>query len=468
MKKGDLIDLLIEDLNSDGVGIGRTPENFVIFVPKSLPGDIIKSKITKIKSNYAEAKLIEIIEPSKGRIEPYCMHFGVCGGCKIQNFNYNGQLKFKENVLTDAFVRLASLPFIPENDCLKSPDTFFYRNKMEFSFSDDLWIENPELKTENNFALGLHVPGFHSKIVSVKFCYLQSELSNKILNFTRDFFEERNTSIYSTKTHSGYLRFLIIRQSVKNNELMVNLITENYDESLINEYKDSILFYIPEITTIVNSISTKKAQVAVGESEYVLYGDGIITESLATEEGKLINYQISPNSFFQTNSKQAENLYRIAVKFSDFDISDNVLDLYCGAGAISLFISGYVNKVTGVELVESSINDAFKNADLNGIENCHFIKSDIKDFLLSEKINDYNKVILDPPRAGLHPEICEILSETKLEKIVYISCNPSTQARDLKIICGKGNYKLGRVQPVDMFPHTYHVENVVELLPCQN
>lgn len=468
MKKGELIEILIIDLNSSGVGIGRTLENFVIFVPKTLPGDLVTAKISKVKSNYAEAKLVDIITPSPSRIEPYCMHFGVCGGCKIQNFSYVNQLKFKENVVNDAIIKIGEFPFIPDYECLKSPQTFFYRNKMEFSFSDDLWLDDPENTPENKFALGLHVPGFHSKIVNIKFCYLQSELSNKILNLTRDFFEERNISIYSTKTHSGYLRFLIIRQSVKNNELMVNLITSEYDENLINEYKDTLLFYIPEITTFINSISTKKAQIAVSEKEHILFGDGTINESLTTASGKTINYNISPNSFFQTNTNQAENLYKIAADFLDFDSSDNVLDLYCGAGAISLFISDYVNKVTGVELVDSAINDAFMNAENNGIKNCNFIKSDIKDFLLSEKINDYNKIILDPPRAGLHPEICSILSETKIQKIVYISCNPSTQARDLKIICEKGNYRLGRVQPVDMFPHTYHVENVVELLPCQN
>ncbi|HEX2786775.1 MAG TPA: 23S rRNA (uracil(1939)-C(5))-methyltransferase RlmD [Ignavibacteria bacterium] len=464
MKKGDELELSISELSSEGMGIAKIEDNFVIFIPQTLPGDRVIAQINKKKSNYAEAKLVELLDESPDRVAPYSMHFGVCGGCKIQNFAYNKQLEFKTNVVKNAFLRIGEFDNIEVNDCLASPEVFYYRNKMEFSFSDDVWLEDPSLKGTEKFALGLHVPKFHSKILNIKYCFLQSEQSNKILNFTRDFFKERGTSIYSTKTHSGYLRFLIIRQSKHTPDLMVNLITENYDEELIKEYANALRYAVPEITTIINAITSKKAQVAFGEQEFVIYGDGVIYEKLTNLNGNEHTYKISANSFFQTNTLQAENLFNIGMQYGDFNGKDNVIDLYCGAGSISLFISDSVKYVKGVELVADAIANANKNKKLNGVANCDFELSDIKDFLKSSSIEQFNKIILDPPRAGLHPEICEILSETRKEKIVYISCNPSTQARDLKIICNKGNYKLGRIQPVDMFPHTYHVENVVEVL----
>ncbi len=284
------------------------------------------------------------------------------------------------------------------------------------------------------------------------------------MNFTREFFKSKNISVYSTKTQNGFLRFLIIRQSKNTPDLMVNLITYDHDEELMNEYSLLLKERIPEITTIINSVSQKKAQVATGESEYVLFGEGFIYEALKTEDGKEFKFKISPQSFFQTNTLQAENLFNIALKYGDFSKADNALDLYCGAGSISILLSGFVNKVTGVELIEDAIKDAVNNSKLNNIENIEFVCSDIKYFLEDESnLKGFNKLMLDPPRSGLHPKICEILSETKFEKIIYVSCNPHTQARDLQIICSKGNYSVEKIQPVDMFPHTYHVENVVSL-----
>lgn len=477
-KKGDEIVTGVTELNSEGKGVSKLEDGFVIFSTGTLPGDEALIKIQRKKSSYAEAKLVELIKRSPFRIEPKCRFFGICGGCKIQNFEYHKQTEYKTNVVKNAFERIGGFKDLIIPDTLKCDEVFFYRNKMEFSFSDDKWFTNEDfekvplneeiqetLKEEKyKFALGLHVPKFHSKIVDIDECFLQSELSNNILNFTRDFFKSRTVSGYSTKTQSGFLRFLIIRQSKNTNDLMVNLITHDYDEELLEEYSLQLKNHFPGITTIINSISQKKAQVAVGEKEYILLGSGFISEKLRTHEGNEFTFNISPQSFFQTNTRQAEKLFNIALEFSEFRKSDNVLDLYCGAGSISIFISKHVNKVLGIELIEDAIKDAEKNVKLNQVGNAEFICSDIKDYLENKNyIDQYNKLILDPPRSGLHPKICEILSETKFEKIIYVSCNPHTQARDLQIITGKGNYKIEKIQPVDMFPHTYHVENVVSM-----
>ena len=466
IKKGDEVSIDIIELNSEGRGVSKLEDGFVVFSTGTLPGDEALVKILKKKSSYAEAKLIEIIKPSVFRTDPECSHFGVCGGCKIQNYQYDKQVEYKANVVKNALERIGGFRDLNISDAVKADEIFFYRNKMEFSFSDDEWLT--EVNTDDikeKFALGLHVPKFHSKIVNIDKCYLQSELSNDVLNFSREFFKSRGVSVYSTKTQSGFLRFLIIRQSANTKDFMVNLITFVYDESLMNEYCELLKEKFPGISTIINSISDKKAQVATGEKEYVLFGSGYITEKLRTPAGNSFEFKISPQSFFQTNTLQAEKLFNLVMEFGEFKKEDNVLDLYCGAGTISIFISDTVGKVLGAELVEDAIKDADVNKDLNKINNAEFICSDIKDFLTGNEIlKDYNKLILDPPRSGLHPKICEILSETDFEKIIYVSCNPHTQARDLQIICSSGNYKIDKICPVDMFPHTYHIENVISLI----
>ncbi len=475
IKKGDEILVKVIELSSEGKGVSKLEDGFVIFSSSTLPGDEALVRISKKKSNYAEANLIELINKSPSRIDPPCKYFGICGGCKIQNYEYDSQIKFKTNVVKNAFERIGGFKnlFIPE--AIKSDEVFFYRNKMEFSFSDDEWMFNPPLIEsyspeqqelhKEHFALGLHVPGFHSKIINIQKCFLQSEASNGILNFTREFFKSRNISVYSTKTQTGFLRFLIIRQSKNTNDMMINIITFDYNKELIEEYSRLLRNKFSRITTIINSLSQKKAQIAVGESEYILFGKGAIAEKLKTNYGSTFEFNISPQSFFQTNTLQAEKIFNILINFGNFNKSDNVLDLYCGTGSISIFISGLIKKVTGVELSADSVADASSNASLNKIENANFVCSDIKDFLEGfNKLKDFNKLILDPPRAGLHPKICDILSTATFEKIIYISCNPHSQARDLQIICSKGEYIIENIQPVDMFPHTYHVENIVSLL----
>jgi 23S rRNA (uracil1939-C5)-methyltransferase len=466
MKKGDEVEILVEDMNDDGRGVGRTAEGMVVFTDKAVPGDRVKVRIRKKRSKHAEARFLELIEPSLHRITPRCQYFGVCGGCKIQNLDYSRQLAFKKNVVENALKRIGGFENVTVPDVMGSEDIFFYRNKMEFSFSDDKWMTDPDAEKEK-FAVGLHVPRFHSKIIDIHECFLQSEVSNRILNFTRDFFKSRGVTVYTTETHEGFLRFLMIRECKNTPDLMVDLITNAYigqfNEELIIQYVKELKQIAPEITTFVNAISIKKAQIAFADEEKIIFGDGIIREKLIRFDGKEFVFKISPNSFFQTNTLQAQRLYDIALEYGEFTSDDNVLDLYCGAGSIGIFISDRVNKVLGVELIEDAIINANENKALNNITNAEFIVSDIKDFLLGNDVQEYNKIILDPPRAGLHPKICEILSETRLDRIVYVSCNPATQARDLALICEKGNYEIDRIQPVDMFPHTYHVENVISL-----
>jgi 23S rRNA (uracil1939-C5)-methyltransferase len=478
-KKGDELTLSIQSLSTEGKGIARTDEGFVVFVERTIPGDKVTARVLKSKKGFAEAKAVNIIEKSGDRIEPRCRHFGICGGCKLQNLSYQKQIEYKRENVVSALERIGGFENIHIPPVLGSDNIFYYRNKMEFSFSDDRWEERlqisdcrfqiedtpptPSQGGSERFALGLHVPGFHSKIIEVTECFLQSDVSADIVNFTRDFFKDKNISIYSTKTHSGFLRFLIIRQSGNTKDFMVNLITYDYDEELIKNYCSELISKFPLITTFVNSFTQKKAQVAFGDDSVILKGEGVIYEKINNGFRDLV-FKISPNSFFQTNTMQAEKLYMTASDFGDFNIDDDVLDLYSGAGSIALFIADNVKSVRGVEIIDEAIQNAIENMNINGIENCEFVISDIKEFIEKESLSGYNKIILDPPRSGLHPEICEILSETNFERIVYVSCNPSTQARDLKIICGKGNYRIEKIQSVDMFPQTYHVENVVSLI----
>jgi 23S rRNA (uracil1939-C5)-methyltransferase len=466
-KKNTELTLEISALSSEGKGIAKVEEQFVVFVEHALPGDKVLANITRKKSNYAEARIIEILSPSPWRVKPDCEHFGVCGGCKLQNLDYEKQIEYKTDNVKNALRRIGGFTDVDIPLAIKCDSPFYYRNKMEFSFSDDKWLEVADKeKPRENFALGLHVPKFHSKIIDINKCFLQSEISNGILNFTRNYFKTKNISIYSTHTHSGFLRFLIIRQSMNVNALMVNIMTYAFDKDLIEKYARLLIAEFPQITTVVNSTTDSKAQVAFAQKTHTLFGSGFITEKLFPENYSGFNpeFKISPNSFFQTNTNQIGKLYSAAAEFAELKKEDNVLDLYCGAGTIAIYISDKVNKVLGVELIPDAIENANENLGLNKTRNVSFVTSDIKDFLSGNKYGDFNKVILDPPRSGLHPDICEVLSVSHFEKIIYVSCNPGTQSRDLKLICGKENFKVDNVQPVDMFPQTYHIENVVSLI----
>jgi len=477
LKKGDLLELDITTYAFEGKGIGRIlkpfsnqpdsaeKKNFVIFVDNSYPGDQILAKITKVKSSYAEAKVEKIISGSSNRIEARCMHFGICGGCKQQDLNYQAQIKYKHEQVKDIFERLGHFDNFELLDLLPSNTIYFYRNKLEFTFTNKQWLteENRgETVSDDNFALGFHIPRIFNKVVDIKECYLQSDESNMILNFTREFFKSRNVSIYSTKIHSGFLRNLVVKQSRSTKELMVNLVTSSEDTALLEEYTSLIIKAVPQITTLVNNINLNKSATAIGDFEKVFYGPGFLFDKIGEYK-----FRISANSFFQTNTIQAEKLYQTALAFADLKCNETVYDLYSGAGTISIFISKYCKEVFAFESVEAAIKDAEENNRINDIRNIKYLTADLnKSFLQIIKNNNLtnpNVVILDPPRSGMNPVTIKDVIELNPRRIVYVSCNPTTQVRDLKLF-EKDGYKLIKIQPVDMFPHTYHIENVALMI----
>lgn len=476
MKKNEEIELEITGYAFEGKGIAKINveageeqnddlKNFVVFVNGSYPGDKVKAIITKKKSRYAEAIVDKIISPSQNRIEAQCRYFEYCGGCKAQDLNYETQIKYKQEQVKDIFEKLGGFSGFESLPIMPSEKTFFYRNKMEYSFADKRWLTPDEINKEEienrNFALGLHIPRIFDKVLDIDECWLQSETSNKVLNFTREFFRSRNTTIYSTKTHEGYLRNLIIKTAHHTNELMVNLVTSSENENIFKEYSDSIKNEIPEITTIINNINLKKSQTAIGDYEKVFFGDGYIYDKIGDYK-----FRISANSFFQTNTLQAENLYETAKQFADFKGDEIVYDLYSGAGTITIYISKSAKMVFGFETVEPAVADAKVNAELNNIKNVRFYTANLdKSFLPIIKEKNTPKpdiIIADPPRSGMHPKTVNDILELKPQKIVYVSCNPATQARDIKMLI-EGGYKLIKYRPVDMFPHTFHIENVAFL-----
>lgn len=471
MKKGDLLDLEISGYAFEGKGIAKInksesdKKNFVIFVKGSYPGDKVIAKLIKVKKSYAEAIAEKVIFPSKDRVNAKCKFFGVCGGCSQQNLNYEIQIKYKQQHVRETFEKLAGFKNLNIEDIIPSENIFYYRNKMEFSFSDKRWLTKNEIFSNKilnkNFALGLHVPGIYDKVLDIDECFLQSEISNSILNFTRNFFKQKEISIYNTKTHQGFLRNLVIRQSFHSNEIMVNLVTSSEDENLLKEYSNFILEKIPRITTIINNVNLKKASVAIGDYEKVYFGNGFIYDSIGRYK-----FRVSANSFFQTNTLQAEKLYKTALEFADLNENDVVYDLYSGAGTIAIYISEKAKNIFGFESVESAVNDAKENVKINKIENVNFITADLyKSFLpIAEEKNipKPDVVILDPPRSGMHKNTVEDVIKLSPKKIIYVSCNPATQVRDIKLFSESG-YKLIKAKPVDMFPHTFHIENVALL-----
>ncbi len=480
IKKGDIVEFQIEKYAFEGKGIAKVSKNemlglndengneknYVVFVQGSYPGDKVRARLLKIKNSYAEALSLEILSPSPERVKAKCNFFGTCGGCKQQNLDYDSQLKYKQQQVLEIFNKLGGFTEFEIEPIIPSENVFYYRNKMEFSFSDKRWLTKSEIDSQKDldrdFALGLHIPRIFDKVLDIDECFLQSEISNKILNFTRDFFKQRNTTIYSTRTHVGYLRNLVIKQSFHTNDLMVNLVTSEENDELVNEYCSELLKEIPQVTTVINNINKKFAAVAIGDYEKVIYGSGFIYDEI----GKY-KFRVSANSFFQTNTTQAAKLYQTALNYAELTGNEIVYDLYSGAGTITIFISDKAKKVYAFESVESSIEDAKVNAELNEISNVKFFAADLyKSFL--PIVNKYNipkpdVMIIDPPRSGMHPTTVDDVIKLSPQKIVYVSCNPATQVRDIKLMVEAG-YKLIKTRPVDMFPHTFHIENVTILM----
>jgi len=471
VKRGDEVILDIETIAFEGKSIARL-DGVVVFVPGVIPGDTVRAQIRKVKSQYAEAEAVEVTRASDLRVTPRCKYFGVCGGCKWQHVDYGAQLEFKRRHVADVLERIGGIRDVDVKETIGSEQAYFYRNKMEFSFGTR-WLSREQYAAEklsgplnhrsDDTGLGLHLRGRFDKVLDIDECWLQSPSSNHILNAVRRFAMERCLSTYSTRTHTGYLRNLVIREGKRTGETMVNVVTSEDRPDIMRELSERLAVECPGVTTIVNNVTTRKAQVAIGEYERIYRGQGLITERLGNKI-----FRISANSFFQPNTLQAERLYETARRMARLGKSDVVFDLYSGTGTIGVFIADEVSEVVGIELVESAVLDARANAQLNGVTNCRFEIGDLMQKLTKDREWLYQRrqptvVIIDPPRSGMHEKAIPGVLDLRPERIVYISCNPATQARDLKLLCSKGDYRIEEVQPVDMFPHTDHIENVVSL-----
>ncbi len=465
IKKGIELTLKVESLAFGGQGLARV-NGHVVFVEGAIPGQEVIAKIIRKRKGYAEARAIEVVQESVHATDPRCPHFGECGGCRLQNLDYRAQCEFKKQQVEETLRHIGGMAESTVRETIPSPDEFYYRNKMEFSFGDRRWLSKREIAADSitkprDFALGLHVRGRFDKIIDLDICYLQSALSVEIVNFIRSSVVEGQIRPYNTRDHSGFWRHIVIREGKNTGETMVIVVTADREEfyGVVDQLCQTLKQQFPDITTIIHSINRKKAQVAIGDEERVLIGPGKITEKIGTRL-----FQISPNSFFQTNTRGAELLFNKILELADFAGDETVFDLYSGAGTISLYISDRVQRVIGFELVEDTVNDARVNCGLNGVENCGFVAGDLKDSL--ERMREKggiperpHAVIIDPPRAGMHQKVVQEVLLLDPGKIVYVSCNPATFARDAKLLC-EGGYELQLVQPVDMFPHTPHIELV--------
>ena len=456
IRKGDIVELLIDRMAFGGQGIARL-DGLVIFVKGAIPGDRVRALIFRKKKAYAEARIEEILVPSSDRIQAPCPHFGICGGCQWQHATYARQLEYKRAHVEETLSHIGSLSGIEVHDPIPSEKHFGYRNKMEFSFSDRPWLPHPPLEKggEAGFALGLHVPGTFDKIIDVDACLLQQERGNEILREVKRFAKQSGLPAYGLRSHEGFWRFLTLRHSACLDEWMVNVVTSDERSSVILPLAQRLTALFPNVKTMVNNVSARKASIAVGEREVVLAGAGMIQDKIGGA-----TFQISANSFFQTNSLGAERLYGKVVEFAELTGKETVVDLYSGTGTIPIFLANSASRVIGMEIAESAIVDARGNCEANGIENCEFILGDIRENLTLLSIRP-QVMIIDPPRTGMHQDVLSRVLEIGAERIVYVSCNPATLARDLGRM--QEHYQILEIQPVDMFPHTYHIECVTKL-----
>lgn len=463
LKKGEEVTLTIENAAFRGKGVAKV-DGLAVFVYGTAPGDVVKARIIKKKKNYREAKLLEVLEPSPDRVTPKCQHANVCGGCSWQHVPYAKQLEYKGQQVADHIQRLGGLTETPIHPAMGSENSFYYRNKMEYSFSNRRWltreeVERDEFVDDSAFAAGMHAPGRFDKILNLNECHLQRKESFEILDFVRNYCIQHDIPPFDAMKHEGFMRHLMIRNSYHTSDFMVNLVTYQNDQDLIKKLSDNLLKEFPIITTIVNNINDTKSPTSIGRIEEVIHGPGYIVDKIGEH-----TFKIHPNAFFQTNTAQAERLYEVAREYADLKPGETVYDLYCGVGTLSLFMSQKADKVLGIELVDVAVENAKFNAKENNVNNVSFIKGDMKDVFTQEIVNEFGApdvLITDPPRAGMHPDVVQRLKELKVPKLVYVSCDSSTMARDLKEL--QEVYDILEVQPVDMFPQTYHVEAVAKL-----
>ena len=457
VKKGQIIEVEVSDVAFGGRGIARV-DGFVVFVEQAIPGDFVSARVVRKKKNHAVARIDTIIKPSAFRVPAPCRYSGYCGGCKWQFFAYEKQLEYKRRHIIDAIERIGLIADIRVNPTISSERVYGYRNKMEFSCSDKRWLlpeEFDRADMKDDFALGLHVPGTFHKVIDIDECLLQPDLGNKILSDIRAFIRNSDVPVYGLRSHIGFWRFAMLRHSAAYDQWMVNIITAAENPKLLKPMVDQLVERHPQIVSVVNNVTARKAGVAVGEYELLLAGMPVLREKIGE-----YTFEISANSFFQTNTSGAESLYGIVEEYAGLTGTESVVDLYSGTGTIAICLSKSAERVVGLEITASSVDDARKNCRINAISNCDFITGDIRENL-SELDQKPDVMIIDPPRVGMHKNVVKQVLHMAPERIVYVSCNPATLARDLGIL--KAAYALTAVQPVDMFPHTHHIETVAKL-----
>jgi len=439
IKKGVKLEVEVQSLAYGGMGLAKV-DDFVVFVKNGIPGQRVLVLIYKKKKGFAEARIIKVLEQSPLATEARCDHYWICS--KLQTLSYEEQLKEKEKQVVDAFQRIGGFTDFIINGVRSAKNKYNYRNKMEFTFSPHRWILESEPEgVDSSFALGLHIPGRYDKILDIDTCHIQPDVGNKILGIAREVcLKNLDLKPYDPKTNIGFLRHLMLRFGVKTNQLMVNIVTAYDDINKLSPLIDTLLKEVPEITSMVNNVNTRKADVAFGEFENLIFGNSFIEEKIGN-----LKFEISANSFFQTNTYQGKVLYDEVLNIAGLNGDEIVYDLYCGTGSIALYLASKVKEVYGFEVIRSSLENAEKNSLINGIDNVHFLKANLDTFFksgqLPRRIPKPNIIVVDPPRAGMHPDMSGYLHKLKAEKIIYVSCNPTTQARDVKIL-NDNDYKI--------------------------
>lgn len=462
MKKLPVLeDVRIEAIAAEGQALARV-DGVVLFTQYAVPGDLVDIQLTKKKKSYMEGRVVAYKELSEIRCEAKCEHYGVCGGCKWQILPYEEQIKAKQQQVVDNLVRLGHLTLPEVSPILGSKKIYEYRNKLEYTFSNKRWIpfgvERENLTPKQLMGVGFHIPGMFDKVLDINRCHLQVDISNQIRNEIRSYAKENDLEFFDLKQQVGFLRTLMIR-TTSTGELMVVVVFCRENRAMREALLEHLKERFPQITSLLYVINEKRNDTITDQEIITYYGSDCIYEEM---EG--LKFKIGPKSFYQTNSEQAYELYKVARNFAELKGDEMVYDLYTGTGTIANFVSRQCRQVVGIEYVPEAIEDAKVNSSINCIENTHFYAGDMKDILTEDFVKEHGRpdvIITDPPRAGMHEDVVKVIMEAEPRRIVYVSCNPATQARDLAMLCEK--YTITAVQPVDMFPHTHHVENVVQL-----
>lgn len=454
--------LEITGVAAEGKSIARW-NDLVVFIPYGAPGDVADVQLTRKKHSYAEGRIVRMVKPSELRVEPFCAHFGTCGGCKWQHLPYPEQLRYKQQQVVDALERIAKVEIPPINTILGSAHTVHYRNKLEFTFSNKMWLTSEQMASGEEFpcrdAAGFHIPGAFDKVLNIERCWLQEEVSNEMRLFVCDYAIEKGYSFYDLRANRGLMRMMMVRTASTGEKMLVVVFGED-DRAAIDDVMTAVNNRFPQLTSLLYVVNSKLND-SLTDQRFVLFAGREYIE----EEMEGLRFRISPKSFYQTNSLQAYELYKVARRMAKLTGNELVYDLYTGTGTIANFVSRQAARVIGIEYVEEAIDDARLNSRVNGIDNTLFFAGDMKDVLTDDFVAEHGRpdvMIIDPPRAGMHEDVVKVILNAAPARLVYVSCNPATQARDLALL--DELYRVEEIQPVDMFPHTHHVENVVALV----